>query len=198
MPEPLAPASEPSHLPEGAGVTGFRRRLPADERDGRLVARAVAAAKRGDQDAIRFLYTRYADNVYGYVCSIVKDEHEAEDVTQNVFMKLMRVIGQYEERSVPFLAWVLRVARNVAVDHLRQRRALVCEEVRDPDRDALATLPDEQRRVVMLRHLVGLSPGEIANEMGKTEGAVHALHHRGRRAAQRELRRISEAPATQA
>ena len=208
-------------MPESASVrrdtapspptsSGFRRRQAAEERDGAAVSRAVAAAKRGDHDAINFLYTRYADNVYGYVCSIVHDDHEAEDVTQNVFLKLMRVISQYEERSVPFLAWVLRVARNVAVDHLRQRRALVCEEVRDPDRDcsdhgperahyvrdALANLPDEQRRVVMLRHLVGLTPGEIAERMGKTEGSVHALHHRGRRAAQRELRVMREAPAT--
>jgi RNA polymerase sigma-70 factor (ECF subfamily) len=203
VPEPLV-SNAPTHA-------GFRRRPASEERDKALVNRAVAAAKTGDQDAIRFLYTRYADNVYGYVCSILHDEHEAEDVTQNVFLKLMRVIGQYEERSVPFLAWVLRVARNVAVDHLRQRRALVCEEVRDPERDAtdrgpershylrdaLATLPADQRNVLVMRHLIGLSPGEIAERMDKTEGSVHALHHRGRRAAQRELRAMREAPATQ-
>ena len=208
MPE-SAPRLTPSHPPQPAAA-GFRRRQAVEERDGDLVMRAVRAAKRGDDDALHFLYTRYADNVYGYVCSILHDEHEAEDVTQNVFMKLMRVIGQYEERSVPFLAWVLRVARNVAVDHLRKRRALVCEEVRDPDRDcsdhgperaqyvrdALSNLPDEQRHVVIMRHLVGLTPGEIAARMGKTEGSVHALHHRGRRAAQRELRVMREAPAT--
>ena len=57
--------------------------------------------------------------------------HEAEDVTQHVFAKLMTVIGKYEPRDVPFSAWILRVARNVAIDHMRQRRAIPCEEVRE-------------------------------------------------------------------
>ena len=86
------------------------------------VARAVVRAQDGDHEAIRFLYLRYKNNVYGYVLSMLRDEYEAEDVTQHVFMKLMRVIGKYEPREVPFTSWILRVARNVAVDHLRQRR----------------------------------------------------------------------------
>ena len=72
-------------------------------------------------DAVRFLYVRFKDNVYGYVLSIVREPHEAEDVTQQVFMKLMSSISKYEPRAVPFTAWILRVARNVAIDHLRQR-----------------------------------------------------------------------------
>lgn len=208
----FAAASTSRPMARDRSMPRFHRRpAPAESiADTRLVARAVAAAKRGDRDAVQFLYSRYADNVYGYVCSIVRDEHEAEDITQNVFLKLLTVIGKYEERSVPFLAWVLRVARNVAVDHMRQRRAFPCAEVRDPEldpdegdgqrshtlRDALTTLPTEQREVLVLRHLVGLSPGEIAERLGKTEGSVHALHHRGRRAAQRELRRMEGAPAT--
>lgn len=160
-----------------------------------VVAQAVARAKAGDQEAVRFLYMQYADNVYGYVRSIVRDDYEAEDVTQHVFAKLMTVLPKYEQRSVPFAAWILRVARNVAVDHMRQRRAIPCEEVRelDPTRDqgdaqqtslglreALESLPEDQREVLVLRHLVGLSPGEIAGRLGKTEPSVHGLHHRGR------------------
>src|SRR5690242_429579 len=99
-----------------------------------IVDLAVARAKEGDREAIRFLYLRYADNVFGYVRSIVHDEYEAEDVTQHVFAKLILVIGKYEQRSVPFTAWMLRLARNVAIDHVRRRRAIPCEEVRDPDR----------------------------------------------------------------
>ena len=108
---------------------------PAHER--RVVAQAVARAKAGDHEAIRFLYMRYADNVYGYVRSIVRDHHEAEDVTQHVFAKLMTALPKYEAREVPFAAWILRVARNLALDHLRQRRAIPCEEVRElePSRD---------------------------------------------------------------
>ena len=85
----------------------------------RVVAQAVARAKAGDQEAFRFLYLRYADNVYGYVRSIVRDDFEAEDVTQHVFTKLITTLPKYEQREVPFAAWILRVARNVAVDHMR-------------------------------------------------------------------------------
>lgn len=182
---------------------------PARER--RVVAQAVARAKAGDHEAIRFLYMRYADNVYGYVRSIVRDHHEAEDVTQHVFAKLMTALPKYEAREVPFAAWILRVARNVALDHLRQRRAIPCEEVRElePSRDdrgesqqtslalreALQALPEDQREVVVLRHLVGLSPGEIAGRMNKSEPSVHGLHHRGRGALRTVLAERECAPA---
>jgi RNA polymerase sigma-70 factor, ECF subfamily len=184
---------------------------PAAER--RVVAQAVARAKAGDREAVRFLYMRYADNVYGYVRSIVRDDYEAEDVTQHVFAKLMVVLPKYEQRSVPFAAWILRVARNVALDHMRQRRAIPCEDVRELDpcrdqgdaqqtsiglREALETLPEEQREVLVLRHLVGLSPGEIAGRLGKTEPSVHGLHHRGRGALRAVLTERNCAPTVKA
>ena len=94
---------------------------------------AVARAKDGDADALRYLYLRYADNVYGYVCSIVRDEYEAEDVTQHIFAKLLTAIHRYEPRVVPFSAWILRVAHNAAIDHVRTRRPVPIEEVLPPD-----------------------------------------------------------------
>ena len=105
----------------------------AEELMSRRVSQAVKRAQQGDREAMGFLYARYADNVYGYVRSIVHDSHEAEDVTQQVFAKLIRVIGKYEEREVPFFAWVLRVARNLAVDHLRRQRLVPVEELRMSD-----------------------------------------------------------------
>src|SRR3712207_9287355 len=66
----------------------------------------------------------------GYVRSIVRDEHEAEDITQHVFTKLLTVLPRYEQRDVPFSAWILRVARNVALDHLRSRRPTPTEDPR--------------------------------------------------------------------
>jgi len=117
---------------------------------------AVARAKEGDAEALRFLYASYSDNIYGYV----------------------------------------RFARNVAIDHLRANRLTPTETVFDPDaawsadldravtvREALAALPEEQREVVILRHVAGLTPGEIADRMGRTEGSIHGLHHRVPRCA---------------
>lgn len=176
-----------------------------------LVVQAVKRAQAGDRQAVGFLYARYADSVYGYVRSIVHDQHEAEDITQHVFAKLIHVIGKYEERDVPFFAWILRVSRNVAVDHIRRHRAIPVEEVRAVDdvgggpedrermnelREALALLPADQREVLVLRHFAGLSPTEIAQRTGRTEGSVHGLHHRGRRALTAELSRRGAAPAT--
>jgi RNA polymerase sigma-70 factor (ECF subfamily) len=170
---------------------------------------AVARAKEGDRNALQFLYVRYSNNIYGYVRSIVRDDHEAEDVTQHVFAKLITTIVKYDDRGVPFFAWLLRLARNVAIDHLRANRLTPTETVIDADvsngadldrsetvRAALAMLPDEQREVVILRHVVGLSPGEIADRMGRTESSIHGLHHRGRRALQRELARLDSTPLT--
>jgi RNA polymerase sigma-70 factor, ECF subfamily len=191
--------------PRDAGVLiegRFRRatRLDEDEVTRRMVDRAVIRAKQGDSEALRFLYVRYADNVYGYVASLLHDDHEAEDVTQHVFAKLITVLPKYERREVPFSAWILRVARNVAVDHMRQRRAIPCEEVRDREHggdteqllshslnEALESLPEDQRAVLVLRHIAGLTPGEIAGRLGKTEPSIHGLHHRGRGALRSAL-----------
>jgi RNA polymerase sigma-70 factor (ECF subfamily) len=194
---------------ESRPSNGFRASTSLEQNDrDPAIARAVARAQSGDMDAIRFLYVRYKDNVYGYVLSILRDQHEAEDVTQHVFLKLMSVIHKYQPREVPFTSWMLRVARNVAVDHLRQRRPLPVEEVYEPStqtdesgRDrrwgieqALEELPEDQRGVVVLRHLVGLSPGEIADRMGRTEASIHGLHHRARGAMRRKLAEVECAP----
>ena len=160
--------------------------------------------------AFDFLYVRFADDVQGYVNSIVRDLHTAEDLTQNVFAKLIKSIHKYEPRDVPFAAWILRVARNVALDHLRARRQIPFEEVRTTDegqdetrfdrleclREALMRLPADQREVLVLRHVAGLSPTEIADRLGKSEGSVHGLHHRGRGALKAALRELEAAPVT--
>ena len=90
---------------------------------------------------MHYLYARYVDDVFGYVQSIVRDHHEAQDITQNIFAKLITAIRKYEERSVPFAAWITRVARNATLDHLRARRQIPVEEVRvsDPVDDQLGS-----------------------------------------------------------
>ena len=196
----------------GRGQFRRRRTMEHSEDSERVVLRAVAQAKQGDEEAMRFLYLRYSGNVYGYICSLVRDEHEAEDVTQLIFAKLPTALRRYEPRVVPFSAWILRVAHNAAIDHVRMRRPMPCEEVRgagevDHDlsreryrdlRAALDALPDDQRKVVALRFIVGLTPGEIAERIGRSEDAVHGLQHRGRRALKAELTRLEAAPAAAA
>ena len=210
----MSPIAEFNDARHSSGVLSghFRRdtRLADDDVTKRRVARAVTRAKQGDREALRYLYIRYADNVYSYVLSILRDEHEAEDVTQLVFAKLMTVLHKYEQREAPFTSWLMRLAHNAAYDHLRRRLPTPVDEVRSPeDRidagpsgdvqivgQALAALPEDQRTVVVLRHLVGLTPGEIADRLGRTENSVHGLHHRGRRALQQELRQLECAPVT--
>lgn len=183
-----------------------------DRQEADLLQRAIARAKEGDPSALDFLYVRYADDVCTYVQSIVRDRFEAEDITQTLFSKLLTKIRRYEQREVPFSAWILRVARNAALDHIRSRRMVPVEEVRITDegqdeirfdrysslRDALAQLPEEQREVLVLRHVAGLTPLEIARHMNKTESSVHGLHHRGRGTLQAALRELGAVPVVQA
>jgi RNA polymerase sigma-70 factor (ECF subfamily) len=189
-----------------APVNGQTGAAPAG--DSELVRRAVVELKRGDRSALQFLYVRYADEVSRYARSIVRDEHEAEDITHTVFAKLLAAIRHYEPRDVPFAAWIMRVARNAALDHLRARRQIPCEEIRTLDEgyelaagyrskslcEAFRRLPHDQREVLVLRHIAGLSPGEIASRIGKSESAVHGLHHRGRGAMQAALRELDVTP----
>src|SRR4051812_21358413 len=191
-------------LPEGH----FHRKATFDKdlRPGEL-AGAVRGAKAGDREAVRYLYLRFSPNVFGYARSIIRDEHEAEDITQQVFARLMTALPRYEERGAPFSAWILRITHNTAIDHMR-RRLVLCDETTVSEesddersrelstalRDALEELPETQREVVVLRHLGGYSPGEIAGAIGRSQDSVHGLHHRARRALRQRLEHTESAP----
>jgi len=188
-----------------------------DGNERRRLRAAVEGAKAGDSEAIRYLYVRYASDVYRYVRPIVHDDYEAQDITQAVFTKLFRTIAKYEPREVPFSAWIRRVARNLAVDEMRRRRRAgwgesastealsasteASSDEKDSDRlqsllAALDGLPPDQRRVLLLRHMWGLAPGEIAEQLGKSESSVHGLHHRARGALRRMLTDLEASPTT--
>ena len=172
----------------------------------------VVAAGLGDRDAMRELYVRHARGVHAYVARIVGDGHDAEDVTQQVFAKLLTELDHYRPGNAPFASWVRRVAHNTAIDHMRRRRAVPCEDVEPQGgsaedasnergsslREALATLPGDQRDVLLLRHLVGLSPEEVAAHLGRSVRSVHGLSYRGRAAAQAALQEMGFRPATRA
>ena len=205
---------EADRLQSSMGQGRFRRRQALQDHPGgnAVLHGAVDAARQGDDDALRYLYLRFGDNVFSYVCSIVRDEHDAEDVTQSVFAKLPSRLERYRPQVVPFASWIMRVAHNAAIDHVRSRRLIPVEEVRDPEagyedhtsdrlealRIAMAAMSDEQREVMVLRFIAGLTPGEIAERIDRSENAIHALQHRGRRKLQAELEQLGMTPAAMA
>ncbi len=181
---------------------------PPRASDEREVQRLVRAAQHGDRGAMQALYVRFAPGVQAYVSRFVPRQ-DAEDVTQQVFAKLLTEIARYRPGSAPFSAWMLRVSRNAAIDHLRRNRDVACDEADrrgaladDAAREAstslrvaLRDLTPGQRDVLLLRHLVGLSPVEIAERLGRSVRSVHCLHHRGSSAARIALGDLGAAPA---
>lgn len=187
-----------------------KAKMDSDRRPGELDD-MVARARTGDRDALQYLYLRFAGNIYGYARSIVRNEHEAEDITQQVFVRLITAVRTYEPRGVPFSAWLMRIAHNAAIDHVRRRQRVgeAPEEFEAAPgnashdgeltlalREALEELPEVQRKVLVLRHWAGWSPSEIAAELDRSEDSIHGLHHRGRRALQDALRRAGATPMT--
>ncbi|HEX5923518.1 MAG TPA: sigma-70 family RNA polymerase sigma factor [Baekduia sp.] len=180
---------------------------PADEV---RVRRLVVSARSGDREAMRELYERHAPRVRAYVLRIIADEHDADDVTQQVFAKLLTELDRYRPAEARFMAWLLRVAHNAAIDHLRRARTEWAGDVREHEpheddtaeqartslRTALASLPPAQRDVLLLTHVVGLSPTEIAERLGRSVRSVHGLHYRGRAAARTALNDLGSAPVT--
>ena len=196
-----------------AARSGYRRRRqlahPPDAVA--LVSAATERARDGDEDALRLLFLLYADNVFGFVLSIVHDEHDAEDITSEVFARLPRALTHYRVSSTPFVAWLLRVSRNAALDHLRAQRSVPLAEVPansraelhaherlDDLRSALEALPFDQRQVMVLRLVAGLTPAEVAERIGRSVDAVHALQHRARRRLRSELTQAGWAPTSHA
>jgi RNA polymerase sigma-70 factor, ECF subfamily len=173
-----------------------------------IVRRLVGDAQAGDRDAMRQLYVRFAPHVHAYVERVVSNRDDADDVTQQTFAKLLTDLSRYEPGDAPFRAWMLRVSHNVAIDHLRRSRAVPLDDVPDDLervddaplesraslREALASLTAGQRDALVLRHVVGLTPEEIAAFLGRSLRSVHCLHHRGRAAACIALDELGVAP----
>jgi RNA polymerase sigma-70 factor (ECF subfamily) len=173
-------------------------------------AEAIRPPSGCDLDGLHLLYRCYAPEVYVYVRRIVPNHHDAEDVTQQVFLKLTIQLRKQDTQHPRSPAWMLRVAHNAAIDHLRRDRlALLAEPLEpelaadsaDPDRgtslrEAFDRLPKDQRDVLLLRAVVGLTPSEAAKRLGKTQGAVNVSYHRARLAARRTLESRGWAPVT--
>ena len=163
-------------------------RARKQETDERLL---VEAAQR---DPRRFgeLYELHFHRVYAYVARRVGRREEAEDVTSEVFHRALAKMGTYEWRGVPFSAWLIRIAANAITDQWRQVSRESDDPVPEDLEDGTAEdieqcaalsqlvreLPDDQRRVVVLRFVEQKSIKEIAKEIRRSEGAVKQLQFR--------------------
>lgn len=171
-------------------------RLPTDPGVDTLIARA----KAGDQAAFDGLFERFWPAVYRYFAYRVEDAASAEDLAAEVFLRVAHGLAAYEQQGAPFQAWVLRIARNLAIDHFRRTStrpevALDEEWPASPDddlnlivdrrltgerlREALERLTDEQREVIILRFIVGCPIAEVVAALSRSESAVKALQRRG-------------------
>jgi RNA polymerase sigma-70 factor (ECF subfamily) len=150
------------------------------------------------QDPGRFgeLYEQNFHRVYAYVTRRVRDRSEAQDLTAQVFQQALANLGKFKWRGAPFVTWLYRIAANSIADNARKKTHeqtegaelqtqnsvdLDLEQVERQARlfRAVETLPEDQRRVIMLRFAAEKSIREIANELGRSEGAIKQLQFRG-------------------
>jgi RNA polymerase sigma-70 factor (ECF subfamily) len=157
--------------------------------------RLVQKAVNGDQEAFAQLYNQNFDRIHRYIYVKVRSQAEAEDLTQDVFIKALGSIGSYKWRELPFAAWLFKIAHNRVIDHVRKvskEKSTSLDEayaksVEDPIqmteknfeiyqlKEALEQLPEAQREVATLRFIGQLSIAEVAEALGKSEGTVKAL-----------------------
>lgn len=172
----------------------------------------IQRAKTYDPDALGTLYERYYQGIYRYVYYRVGDSALAEDLTGDIFVKMLHGIESYSIQGVPFSAWLYRIARNRIIDHLRRRPTktdVSLEEARvdaiassDKDLDqalqrdellkAVQVLTNEQRQVIILKFIDDLDNATIARVLGKTEGAIKSLQHRALDTLRQVMRRTDE------
>jgi RNA polymerase sigma-70 factor, ECF subfamily len=172
------------------------------------VRRLVERAQRGDREALEELYLLHFDRIYSYLHLSVGNRHDAEDLTNQTFVKMLESIERFEWRKVPISAWLFRIAHNLAMDHFRAgRRWQPEEEPPEPEPDErrtaheealesigrrsmlemIAALSADQQQVLTLKFVFNFSNGEVGAILGKTEGAVKSLQHRALASLERQL-----------
>ncbi|MGB2815193.1 MAG: sigma-70 family RNA polymerase sigma factor [Dehalococcoidales bacterium] len=158
----------------------------------------VRRAKENDEAALAQLYEENFDKIYRYIVLKTGDRTEAEDMTQQVFLKAFKSISGYRSKGSPFSSWLFRIAHNQMVDYWRKKskrttvpleESMVGSSNSNPSSEverktdienlvaATKQLTSLQREVVSLRFAGGLSLAEVAKAMGKNEGAIKALQH---------------------
>lgn len=178
------------------------------ENDAELIARAQG----GEVEAFGELYQRYLDQIYRYIRVRVAEDRVAEDLTEVVFLRSFETLGRYKERGRSFSAFLYQVARNLLVDHYRQKKEEVSiedanqmvtsapavdEQVIQGERiraigHALTSLPPDYQEVIRLRVILALSTADVAAWMDRSEGAIRVLLHRALTALRRRLAESDE------
>ncbi len=182
--------------------------LPSEIEEG-----VIERAKTGEPQALGAIYDWYLPRVYRYVLSRVGNVTEAEDLTEDVFLRMLGAITDYRKTGVPFSAWLFRIARNHLVSHYRKNgvrkgQETLDEGMTDSRHDpaaivetqmmigevalAVQRLPEAQRDVIALRFAGGLSIAETAQVLGKRQGNVKTLQHKAVLKLQRMLRPDAE------
>jgi RNA polymerase sigma-70 factor (ECF subfamily) len=144
-------------------------------------ARLVARIQAGDHDLFAQLYLRYFDRVYSYLRILMRDDHEAEDAAQQVFMRVMDGLPRYERRSQPFRAWLFVIVRNLAHRYASSADADLGALDWINDREILMLierLPLTQRQVLLLRFMLDLTHAETAAVLGRTPNEIRKAQGR--------------------
>jgi RNA polymerase sigma-70 factor, ECF subfamily len=168
----------------------------------------INKSKNGDAEAFGDLYERYAEVIFRYVYSHIESRLDAEDLTEEIFVRAWKALGKYDDRGLPFSAFLFRAARNSLIDYYRQHKVvqsiedlelqsaepgpeeLVSDRLANVDlRKALAGLREDYRSVIIFRFLSGFSPDETARVMQRSVGAVRVLQHRALAALKELLER---------
>jgi RNA polymerase sigma-70 factor (ECF subfamily) len=184
--------------------------LPRSSDDTPLVLRAI----QRDEDAFAELYERHVVRVYRHIYYMVGNSPEAEDLTSQTFLRAWEAIERYQVRGAPFVSWLLRIAHNLGVSHLRSKRessqlhdGIVDTTMRrDPEssyqqtaeeelvREAILRLREEQRQVIILRFIEDLDYREVAEIIGKSVAAIRVIQHRALNALRKQMKLLD--PAT--
>ncbi|NJO84580.1 MAG: sigma-70 family RNA polymerase sigma factor [Blastochloris sp.] len=168
----------------------------------------IIRAKAGDHYAVSQIYERHAAGIYRYIYFRVREAELAEDIQADVFVRMLEGIHRYEDRGWPISAWLYRIAHDRTIDMIRRRgrRQQVplewcngsCDGPEDKVtaqmeheelRHTLKDLTNDQREVILMRFMADMSIHEVAEKLGRTEGSVKALQHRGLQALARRLER---------